>query len=211
MRTAFAGFQDPHAWLIRGLVQNNWPDITRQPGKVPPGYFGGFDLSQFSSSNGREGVILHVPAVADGKWLEEDGVYTISCKVTRMSEGGFGVALRCPDANYLEEFPFDIDNPQETLELIQRALTAYVPDFVRWRMGGGEVPWSQRAGTPEVRGEPCSAALHLFVRQRVTTYQSFDNGPAENWWLENSGASTTAPNAFVGGPIAIAGNAGKDV
>ncbi len=205
MQPAFANYREPHAWLIRGLVEYGWPDTTHLGGRVPPGVFGGLDLSRFAGTGGRAGVTLGVPAIADGSWLQEDGVYEFVARLTRSAEGQLVFAVRCPEANYLEEFPFDEDNPLFSAGYIHQALQQYVPEFVRWRQQGGEVTWAQRAGMPELAGEPCSSMLTQFINERVTLRKPIDVGPAEGWWMDGeTGASWGA------GPLATVGRAAEN-
>lgn len=187
MEPAFADFREPHAWLIRGLVEYGWPDVTRVGGRVPPGSFGGFSLASFSSTGGRAGITLNVPAVADGQWFQDDGVYEFVARLTRDDSGRLAFAVRCAEANFLQLFVFEDSNPVYVAGFIHQALTGYVPDFVRWRQGGGEITWAQRAGLPEIPGEPCSTMLSQFVGARVSARQSLDTGPAEGWWLGGAG------------------------
>ena len=204
MSPAFAGFQEPHAWLIRGLVEYGWPDVTRAGGRVPPGVFGGFDLSRFSGSQAREGFSLYVPAMADEGWLQEDGVYEFIVKMTRSTSGQIIFTVRCPEANFLEEFPFDSSNPLHASGYIHQSLSTYVPDFVRWRQSGGEVTWAQRAGMPEIQGEPCSSLLSQFINERVNLRRPMDVGPEEHWWMDE------ASSGWTGGAIASVGRAAEN-
>ena len=207
MEPAFAGFQEPHAWLIRGLVEYGWPDVTRAGGRVAPGVFGGFDLTRFGGSSGREGFSLHVPAIADGQWLQEDGVYDFVVKLARTAAGQLAFAVRCPEANYLEEFVFDVNNPLYAAGYIHQSLQNYVPDFVRWRQAGNEVSWAQRAGMPEIQGEPSSALLSQFINERVNLRRSMDVGPAEGWWMDAEGGGS---GGWTGGAIASVGRAAEN-
>ncbi|MFT5682752.1 MAG: hypothetical protein ACI8RZ_003676 [Myxococcota bacterium] len=204
MDPAFAGFKEPHAWLIRGLVEYGWPDVTRASGRVAPGVFGGFDLTRFSGGHGREGFSLCVPAIADEQWLKEDGVYDFGVKMTRSPSGQMVFAIRCPEANFFEEFTFEPANPLHIAGYIHQSLTTYVPEFIRWRRGGGEVTWAQRAGMPEVQGEPCSSLLSQFINERVLLRRSMDDGPAESWWMDSE------VEGWSGGAIASVGRAAEN-
>lgn len=211
MANAFASFDEAHAWLIRGLVEYGWPDITHAGGRVPPGVFGGIDLSRLADSQGREGVFLEVRAVADGRTCDEDGTYTFQVQVTQGREG-LAISVRCPEANYLQEFPYDPANPIHAAGWVHQAITQYVPDFVRWRLSGGEVSWAQRSGMPTVDGEPCSPALAQFVRGRIDAHRRFDVGPSEGWWLDEAQPAAPAgvvPASAWQGPIAVEGQAGR--
>lgn len=197
MAAAFAHFDEPHAWLIRGLVEYGWADQSRTSAPPPQGSTGSMDLSGFAESVGASGIIVELPAFADGEWCHEDGSYRFEVKLSALSSGGTGFIVRCPEANYFQEFAHDRENPTWSAGYVHQALTQYVPEFVRWRLGGGQLDWSTRAGIPEVDGETCSPQLAGFVGQTLSRNQRFDRGPEEGWWMGG------APGG--GGPIASAG------
>lgn len=199
MAAAFAHFDEPHAWLIRGLVEYGWADQSRTSAPPPPGSVGGMDLTGFADSVGASGVALDLPAWADGEWCHEDGSYRFEVKLAAISSGGTGFIVRCPEANYFQEFAYDRANPTWTAGYVHQALTTYVPEFVRWRLGGGQLDWSTRAGIPAVDGETCSPQLAGFVGQTLGRNQRLDRGPAEGWWLQGAAPA---------GPIASAGAGG---
>ncbi|MEL6347601.1 MAG: hypothetical protein AAFV53_31125 [Myxococcota bacterium] len=198
MNPAFATFREPHAWLIRGLVEYGYPDVTPDGGRVPPGVFGGLDLSRFSSTSGRDGVTVIIPAVADGDWVQEDGAYSFTVRLTRNDQGQLAFVVRSPDANYIQQFDFDPSQPTYAAGFIHQALQEYVPEFVRWRLQGNEVGWSQRDGLPEFPGEPCSTGLAQFIGGRIRTRQRFDAGPHEGWWIGDAPAPKQMIYATVG-------------
>lgn len=209
MSAAFSTFDEPHAHLLRGFVEYGWPDLTLTGGQVPAGVFGGFDLGAFVQSGGREGLRLDVPALADGRVHPDDGTYVFVAKLTRNAQGAPVVLVRCPEANFLQEFPVDPANPSWAAGWIHQALLDYVPAFVRWRRQGGEVPWSTRAGMPDADGVPASPALLRFLGDLQHKRRRLDSGPAEGWWLGGSaprtpiGAVASTPTGGV--PLASAG------
>jgi hypothetical protein len=184
MPTAFGTLDEPHAWLIRGLVEYGWTDVSRNGGYVPPGHFGGLDLSRLSETEGREGIVLEVPAMLNGQRFDEDGTYHFQALVIRSADTGqLAIAVRCPEANYIQEFAYDASNPTWAAGFVHQALTQYVPEFVQWRSRGGEVTWAQRQGIVELDGESCSGPLAGFVSQSIRAGRAFDRGPAEGWWM----------------------------
>lgn len=202
MPAAFGQFDEPHAWLIRGLVEYGWADQTRTRHALPQGAVGAMTLAGFVDSVGATGVTLELQAAADGEWCHEDGAYRFEVKLSRLRDGALGFIVRCPEANYFNEFAFDGQNPSWAAGYIHQALTTYVPEFVRWRLGGGQLDWSTRAGIPQVDGETCSPGLAKFVSERMARHEPFDRGPQEGWWLGHAPAPQQAPAA--GGPIASA-------
>lgn len=221
MAVAFANYDEPHAWLIRGLVEYGWPDVTPVGGRLPPGRHGGIELARFRDSTGRDGVHLLVPAVAGGMLCSEDGVYDFSVRMFRR-DGAWFAGVRCVECNYLQEFPYDPQNPLYLAGYVHQAVLAYVPQFVQWRLQGNELTWAQRKGLPEIQGEACSGLLGNFIDEMVRTRRGMDTGPTEGWWIGKSGAPPppsghagagpvqpgAAPAAWAGGTIATVGQAG---
>ena len=183
MALAFGTFDEPHAWLIRGLVEYGWPDVTRTGGFTPPGAFGGFNLGRILAGQGEAGVGLEIPAVSGGRALPEDGTYQFQVQVVRLRDGQLGLGVRCPEANFVQELPYDRANPLHAAGYLNQALQQYVSEFVAWRHAGGEVTWAQRAGIPTFIGEPPSPMLVAFIQQKIASHERFDQGPGRAWWI----------------------------
>lgn len=216
MAHALGVFDEPHAWLIRGLIEYGWADLSPSGGRIPAGRFGGMELVRFRDTGGREGVHLLVHAAAGGQVVAEDGVYDFSARCAHR-DGKWTVVVRCVEANFLQEFPFDPQNPSWVAGYVHQAVTTYVPQFAQWRLSGGELSWAQRKGLPEIPGEPCSVELNRFLDEMVRMRRPLDAGPAEGWWIGlasapppanvQAAASAGAGPAPIPGaaPIAVAG------
>ena len=201
MPTAFGTFDEPLGWLIRGLIEYGWTDVSRNGGYVPPGTFGGIDQARVSETEGRDGIVLEVPAIVNGQRFEEDGTYHFQAQIIRSSTtGNMAVAVRCPEANYIQEFAYDSTNPTWSAGFIHQALSQYVPQFVQWRQQGGEVTWAQRQGIVELDGESCTTALCRFVAESIRAGRAFDRGPAEGWWMGASSPLSVVGGSVSGGP-----------
>jgi len=200
---AFQSFNEPHAWLIRGLVEYGWRDITGGGGVVPPGAPGGFDVSRIPGSQGKDGLVLVLPAEADGQRVEE-GSYEIEVKITGRAPE-IKVVARCAECNLLAEYPYDVQNPSWAAGYLHQGLVAHVAEFVRWRQQGGELTWTQRQGLPTIDGDGCSSGLIQFIQRRLRIAgSSFEQGPGEGWWLD----AAAAP--FGAGPVASVGKGAGD-
>ena len=70
MANAFLNFNEPHAWVIRGLVEYGWRDLSGRGSAVPPGAPGGLDVFPLLGSHGKDGIRLIVLTVVDGQRVE---------------------------------------------------------------------------------------------------------------------------------------------
>ena len=156
------------------------------------------------SSQGRSGIRLIVLPVADGQRADETN-YEFEVKVTG-SLPNIKVIVRSPDCNFLEEFPFEPQNPIYAAGYVHQAIVKHVEEFARWRLSGQDLSWAQRAGLPPIEGDPCSAELVRWVASRARQPgASFEQGPAEGWWL-NLAPGSAGPV----GPVASVGQGGGD-
>ena len=201
---AFAEFDEAMAWLIRGLIEYGWVDITKGQTTPASSDAGGFDLSFIPDSQGRSGILLRMAAMAGSQRSHEDDNYCFEVKLTRVQNQS-GVAVRCPECNYLQEFVFDANNPLWLAGYIHQALTEYVPEFVRWRLGGGELTWAQRQGVPPIEGEPCSASLAGWIQRELAMNRIF----SPSLWGVPSAKPVTSGVIASANPIAAVGNYGS--
>jgi hypothetical protein len=202
MSNAFAQFSEPMAWILRGLIEYGWADITSSR-IVPHGFIGGFDLSFLPNSQGKTGIQLNVPAMAGDVRCHEDEAYMFELLLIKI-DGANGFAVRCADCNFLQEFAFDEENPLWCAGYIHQAISEYVPEYVRWRMGGGELTWAQRQGIPQVEGEPCSASLATWIKQQLGLNRTFNEG----LWATPTAGAHIPTGAGPLSPIATMGNYG---
>jgi len=204
MTVAFADFDEALAWLIRGLIEYGWTDITRSQMVTATAGPGGFNLSFVPESQGRSGVVLRMAAISGAQRCHEDDTYAFEIKLTQV-QGHQGVAVRCAECNYLQEFVFDPDNPMWMAGYIHQSLVDYVPEYVRWRLGGGELTWAQRQGVPPVEGEPCSASLSGWIQQQLSLSRVFD----VTMWGGGRAVARADGALASGTPIAAVGNYGS--
>jgi hypothetical protein len=159
------------------------------------------DLSRISETQGRDGLVLEVPALLNGQPFQDDGTYHFQVQVIRSLETGqLAIAVRCPEANYIQEFPYDVTNPTWAAGFIHQALTQYVPSFIQWRQQGGEVTWAQRQGIVELDGESCSAPMARFVAESIRAGRVMDRGPGEGWWIGSASPLSTPGGSVQTGP-----------
>ena len=203
MTVAFAQFDEPLAWLLRGLAEYGYRDISLgQP--LPNESLGGFDARLLTESQGRSGLLLRVPARAGTRRHHQDDIYVFEIYLSDQ-QGQMGFAVRCAECNYLADFPFDPSNPIWSAGYIHQSISEYVPEFVQWRLSGGELTWAQRQGIPTIIGEPCSTSLATWCAQQFSLQQPLDG----RHWGEGPPAHQPNTPSISPGPIAMEGNLGR--
>ena len=160
-------------------VVNPWadhlrPDVDTKHQSTPPQRSWAVWISASSrTTRASPGLILKVPANADGRRCHEDDTYAFEVLLIHM--GDASEALRCDVRPATTSRSSRLTRkPRWAAGYIHQGLTEYVAEFVRWRLGGGELTWAQRQGVPEVDSEPCSASLSGWIGQQLSLRRNFD-------------------------------------
>lgn len=174
---AIAGFDDTHAWLIRGFVDAGVPDVT---GAARPAPEGALDLESLFSDQGASGLSL---LFSGGEGDADE--YTYGVYVTRDAQGERVVA-RCAETLYHQVFAgVRADALGATVIAHVRAHHA---QFVAWQAKGGVVSYGERLAIPEVRGTSCERGLPQFVNDLRRKGVPLAAGPQSNWWVVSRAA-----------------------
>lgn len=80
MAAAFGRFDEPHAWLLRSLVEYGWTDCTRTQGHYPPGAIGGLNLARLLQNDGRDGFVVEIPATPTVLWCSKTAPTPLRCR-----------------------------------------------------------------------------------------------------------------------------------
>lgn len=174
---ALAGFDDLHAWLIRGFVEAGLPDHTG--GGRPWNPDGALNLENLFSDQGASGLLLEFLGPAGLEPRPEDE-YTYQVQVVQDATGA-QVVVRCPETVYFQAFP--AQRPETLCATILAHVRQHNARFTAWRAQGGEVSYAERLGVQEVRGASCDRGLVAFLADLRKRGVPLESGPSQGWWV----------------------------
>lgn len=172
---AIAGFDDLHAWLIRGFVEAGVPDVTGSSSFLPDG---GLDLDSLYTDQGASGLLLTFLGQAQDAPVPDDE-YTYTVCVVRDATGE-RVVVRCAETLYHHTFA-GVPAPQLGVQILTH-VRAHNEAFTAWRAKGGAISYAERLSIPEVRGVACDRGLVALLADLRRKGVPLSAGPASAWW-----------------------------
>lgn len=131
---AFSQMADPYAWVLRGLMDLGWEDISLSPESYPRIKGRGIDYSRILHPNSRFGLRLNTLAIdAEGEWYRADGAYEFEIRLVNDPRLSFCVLLRSDEMAFSALFPWKMENPMFVVEDIHRAVVNTTISFIAKR------------------------------------------------------------------------------
>lgn len=131
---AFADCNDPYAWVIRGLLDYGWQDLSLDPHSYPQQSGRGFDLRHLIDPMSNFGIRLVVLSIdGQGQWYRRDESYEFEVRYIRNLKQEDCILLRSDEMAFSRLFPIVRDQPLYSAGYIQEAIQAQVPVFVERR------------------------------------------------------------------------------
>lgn len=131
---AFAGCNDPYSWVIRGLLDYGWEDISLEPSSYPKQSGKGFDLRHLIDPISKFGIRLVVLSIdAEGKWYRRDESYEFEARYVQNLRKEDCILLRSDEMAFSQLFPIVPEQPIYSAGYIHEAIQKQVPIFVERR------------------------------------------------------------------------------
>ena len=189
MNPAFLHFSDPYAWLIRGMVEAEWQDLSLESYQVLPQKTGaGFDLKHLVQTGGRHGLRASIMAIDEqGSWFSNDQVYVFDIVFGQDNIGQPAYLVSSKDTGFSEFFALTPYNPIMSVEqLIERVQHRHVPQFINERKRGRTVSSHDINAMFTTRPFPADNSLLQFLHQRAQNGQTFNTAISEGLWYPQS-------------------------
>lgn len=170
MYPAIAHFTEAYAWLIRGLLDQGWEDLSLAPNTYPMNNGFGFSIEDFMQTGGQYGLRLIILARdAEGAWFDRDGAYEFYARhyIDHWNQVQF--LLYSKDTGFHQSFPFQTGTPDWISRHIHQAALTHIPEFVEKRKQNHTVGPSTLSQIPDPRPLLCSADFMNFF---ILRYQS---------------------------------------
>ena len=185
MQPAIAHFAEPYAWLIRGLLEYGWEDISAHPHRFPRQM--GFDvrhlLSHQSQSGPLSGIRLVIMAV-DGNGIWHPDSKRIECEIrwVRNFYNQEVILLRSEMMALSKEFPYTAETPVYAAGYVTDALNRSIPRFIDDALNGKGVTSIAIESMPNYPSLPASGELVHWLGQRLHTGRDFNSAVREGLW-----------------------------
>lgn len=189
MNTAFLHFSDPYSWLIRGMVEADWQDLSLESYQVLPQKTGaGFDLKNLIQTGGKHGIRVSIMAIDEhGNWYSEDQVYAFDIVFGQDNIGQPAYLASSRDTGFSEFFALTPHSPLMAVEqLIERIQHRHVPQFINERKRGRTVSSHDINAMFTTRPMPADNSLLQFLYQRIQNGQRFNTAISEGLWYPQS-------------------------
>ena len=185
MNTAFLHFSDPYSWLIRGMVEAEWQDLSLESYQVLPQKTGaGFDLKNLIQTGGKYGIRISIMAIDEqGNWFSDDQVYSFDIVVGQDNIGQPAYLVSSRDTGFSEFFALTPHSPIMSVEqLIERVQHRHIPQFINERKRGRTVSSHDINAMFTTRPFPADNSLLQFLHQRIQNRQTFNTAISEGLW-----------------------------
>ena len=183
MQIAFANCNDPYAWIIRGLIQYGWEDISANSQQYPKSGQG-FDLTHIASPISQYGIRLLVLAKDSmGVWYRQDGAYQYEIRLVRDISQQFCLLIRSDEMAFSKLIPWTPTNPEYAGGYIHETVQKQTPSFVERRKKGGgvsSIDIQEMLNHPLI---PPPANLVQFIISRLQMGRDFNQAIADGLWI----------------------------
>ena len=184
VQVAFQGFSDPYAWLVRGLIEYGWEDMSLHPRTYPMKTGQGLDLSHLADPLSKYGVRLVVLARdAEGKWNRRDETYEFEVRWVKNLNRQDCLFIRSDEMAYSALFPIPHDNPLYPAGYVHEAITKQTIEFTERRKRGERV---SSMDLQEMLNFPLiapSLQLQQFLQERIRYGRDFNSAHQEGLWF----------------------------
>ena len=178
MEPAFLQFSEPYAWLIRGLIEYGWEDLSLKPQNLPKRY--AFNLRPFIETNGVKGIFLSCLAIdSNNQWYQQDRTYNFVLQLTTDKWNRQVFYMACREIGYYEEHLWVPEQPYYSSGYIHEAITEQIPKIVDKRQTGWSPPSRPQDDILEIQP---SAELLMFLHQRYSYEQDMNTAIEEGLW-----------------------------
>ena len=130
-KIAFAQLADPYAWMLRGLIDIGWEDISLSPESYPQIKGRGIDYSGLINPMSRFGLRLVTLALDENnEWYRSAGSYEFEARLVNDPRLSFSVLLRSDEMAFSQLFQWNANNPMYVIEDIHRAIVEATIQFI---------------------------------------------------------------------------------
>ena len=130
-KVAFLQQADPYAWMLRGLMDIGWEDISLSPESYPQIKGRGIDYSRLINPMSRFGLRLLTLALdEDNEWYRKAGTYEFEVRLVNDSRLSYSILLRSDEMAFSKLFQWNANNPMYVIEDIHKTIVEVTCTFI---------------------------------------------------------------------------------
>lgn len=180
---AFLQMADPYAWVLRGLMELGWEDISLSPDAYPRIKGRGIDYSRLVDPTNHFGLRL-VSLALDGneEWYKADGAYQFEVRLVNDPRQSFCLLLRSDEMAMSQLFPWNSERPAYIVESLHRAIVKATVQFIekrKRREGISSIDLQEMLNHPIIAPPPHFVSI---MSQRLYQGLNLNTAPQEGLW-----------------------------
>ena len=131
-QVAFAQLADPYAWMLRGLMEMGWEDISLSPETYPQIKGRGIDYARLLNPMSRFGLRLVTLALDEhNEWYRAAGSYEFEARLVNDAKLSYSILLRSDEMAFSQLFQWNAGNPMYVVEDIHRTIVQRTHEFIK--------------------------------------------------------------------------------
>ncbi len=180
---AFLQMADPYAWVLRGLMELGWEDISLSPEAYPRIKGRGIDYSRLIDPTNHVGLRLVSLALdADEEWYKTDGAYQFEVRLVNDPRKSFCLLLRSDEMAMSKLFSWNSERPNYVVEDLHRAIVQATIQFIekrKRRESISSIDLQEMLNHPII---PPPAHFVSIMSQRLYQGLNLNTAPQEGLW-----------------------------
>lgn len=194
MSSAIAHFNEPYAWIVRGLLEKNWEDMSLSPNAFPMQSGFGFSVDNLLQTGGQFGLKLLLLARDSQGWLDRDGTYEFFARHCVDHWNSHQILVYSKDTGFFQFIPFQASQEMWLGAQIHDALIQHLHQFIPQRREGHMVSNAQLSQIPDPRPILASADWVAFLDRRVRMRMDLNTARREGLILDPPPQPTAPPD-----------------
>ena len=122
-KVAFAQQADPYSWMLRGLMDMGWEDLSLYPESYPQIKGRGIDYSGLMNPMSRFGLRLVTLALDENtEWYRAAGTYEFEARLVNDSRLSYSILLRSDEMAFSKLFQWNANNPMYVIQDLHKSI-----------------------------------------------------------------------------------------
>ena len=182
-KVAFAQQSDPYTWMLRGLMDMGWEDISLSPESYPQIKGRGIDYSGLINPMSRFGLRLVTLALDENnEWYRSAGSYEFEARLVNDPRLSYSILLRSDEMAFSQLFQWNANHPMYVIEDLHKAIVEATIQFIaknKRRENISSIDLQEMLNHPIIHPPP---TFTNFMTPRIQRGVSLNTAQQEGLW-----------------------------